>query len=94
MLGGLIAGNTSTDAGGGVCANGSGTALQGGEIKHNKAKNGGGLYNAAGKAKLSGDIRITENLATVEGGGVYVNEGIIAKGTPTIQDNTKGTAKR
>lgn len=71
MIGGTIIGNKAGNNGGGV-NNQSVFTMSSGIITDNKANDGGGIYNNTdGVLFVSGDSEISNNIATVNGGGVY-----------------------
>ncbi|MBQ7200839.1 MAG: hypothetical protein IJS24_05645, partial [Eubacterium sp.] len=89
MTGGTICGNTATKNGGGVFINtGDFTMLNTAKIMDNKAGNdGGGVYVSAGN-NSTGTFSISSgticgNKASY-GGGVYINNGIVAMSGGTI----------
>ncbi len=93
-------------SGGGVCIDGQGVfEMSGGEIKENKAKNGGGVYIDAGaKFSIKGEARVTvnslENDVYIKSGGAITMTGALtqsaAKPFPaariTPESYTAGTA--
>lgn len=84
--------------GGGIKVDGNASLdLQGGTITNNVASNGGGVYVGKGTATMSGDAMIDGNLATMAGGGVYLNtelasrtddEAVFTMNGGTISNNT------
>jgi hypothetical protein len=71
----LIADNSVSGNGGGIClANGLAT-LSNGQIRNNSARHGGGMYIEEGRAVLSG-VQIVGNTAEENGGGLYIRQSI------------------
>ena len=77
--------------------------LQGGTITNNVASNGGGVYVGKGTVTMSGDAKIDGNLATMGGGGVYLNtelasrtddEAVFTMNGGTISNNTGGFGRK
>ncbi|MDR1993296.1 MAG: hypothetical protein LBQ98_07385 [Nitrososphaerota archaeon] len=86
MTGGVISKNTA-DNGGGVYNNGD-FSFSGGEISGNTAKKGGGIYNYFyGRLTITGKATISNNKATVSGGGIVADSPISMAGG-TISGNT------
>ena len=77
ISGGHIIGNHAGNDGGGVYQEGSegfiGLALTSTTVEGNVAQNGGGIYNTADTADVTGST-VRDNQASADGGGVY-NEG-------------------
>ena len=101
-----VSGTNIDGSGGGVCIDGQGIfEMSGGEIKENKAKNGGGVYIDAGaKFSIKGEARVTvnslENDVYIKSGGAITMTGALtqsaAKPFPaariTPESYTAGTA--
>ena len=101
-----VSGTNFEGSGGGVCIDGQGIfEMSGGEIKENKAKNGGGVYIDAGaKFSIKGEARVTvnslENDVYIKSGGAITMTGALtqsaAKPFPaariTPESYTAGTA--
>jgi len=83
LLGGIITENIATEKGGGLY-NDNGTFLLAGEpvISGNKAANGGGIY--AERAATISSGRVTGNIATENGGGMYCKMADITGYVPDI----------
>lgn len=81
MTGGTITNNISDGAGGGISnyENRFGKVeIMGGTISYNSAINGGGIYSMFQQQEdvtVGGDILITHNHATENGGGIYIGYG-------------------
>jgi CSLREA domain-containing protein len=77
----VIEGNSATDGGGGIHNYGA-LEMNGGNLSHNEASQGGGLFNSdviatapegtfgPGDVTLN-DVRVSENMADDAGGGIY-----------------------
>jgi hypothetical protein len=87
-----IAGNSSTDIGGGIYSSGGILTMQNGAtLSGNSAVNGGGVYVATGTANLT-DVTISSNSASAWGGGLYVEPASTVNLTDsTFSSNTAGT---
>jgi len=79
--------NTAFNVGGGVVLTGglnsSSIILRNSEISGNTAAFGGGIYSDAANATLE-NVTITDNTATIDGGGLYRYDGSVA-GDKTIE---------
>jgi CSLREA domain-containing protein len=76
LSGGRVTDNYATTSGGGLSNNGA-VVLDGGQLDNNQSGgSGGGLYQRgpAGVLTHTGSSTITLNRATVDGGGVYVDD--------------------
>lgn len=108
MSGGSITNNGSKDSalttsGGAIAVSGGGKAqITGGEIKGNKAKNGGGIViQGDDPVVLLKDVIISDNTATGIGGGVCASfkntndtiNSITLGGAVNIKNNTAGSKK-
>ena len=79
MYGGIINGNTATGNGGGICTNNSFTISGNSVIKNNEAVNGGGVYfygyYSSDILTISDTVKIADNTATGDGGGICCKNG-------------------
>ncbi|MCL2140613.1 MAG: InlB B-repeat-containing protein, partial [Dehalococcoidia bacterium] len=71
--------NTANRYGGGIYATAFGAVSFNATIYSNEALDGGGIYIQARGViyKIDGSISITENIATRNGGGIFINAGIL-----------------
>lgn len=78
-----LGGATASSSGGGGIYVGSGAALNitGGQITHNKARTGAGIYVQGGTCTINSNstpcVDISYNTASVIGGGICVDDGIL-----------------
>ena len=87
MYGGEISNNTSkNDYGGGIVAWGGSASLYGGTIRGNSSGSNGGGICTNSNLIISGDVRIADNTATGNGGGVYFHS-TWGSDTLTISDS-------
>lgn len=87
--------NSCGTSGGGLFVKGSKFDLVSCTINGNSAKNGGGVYTAAGDAKFNGrdgEIQIRDNKASECGGGVYTaSKNLWMKKGQSIEKNNSGS---
>jgi hypothetical protein len=88
LTGGIISDNTASN-GGGINIGAANVSLGGGTITANTAASGAGVYVqlASASTSLSGTT-ISDNVAQLNGGGVFVNAGPFAFTSGTITGNT------
>lgn len=73
LTNGIVSDNLAHDAGGGVYVLNGQVQLNGG-VKNNRAVNGAGVFVAGGRVNVNPFASITDNIAEVWGGGVYVDQ--------------------
>ncbi len=85
----LLHGNTAASRGGGILNMGD-LYVSGGAISSNNAQNGAGIYNAGGDCQVNSGCVIVQNIASIDGGGVF-NTGTFAMNGGVIGWNQAGT---
>lgn len=80
IYGGSICGNVATGNGGGICTNNSLTISGNSVIENNEAENGGGVYfygyySDSEILTISDSVKIADNTATGNGGGICCENG-------------------
>lgn len=73
--------------GGGICTDGTGVTIAGGNVKNNTAKYGGGIYCYKDDVSIIG-VNIENNTATMDGGGIYPQEPSVSVSSSTIKGNS------
>lgn len=73
--------------GGGICTDGTGVTIAGGNIKNNTAKYGGGIYCYKDDVSIIG-VNIENNTATMDGGGIYPQEPGVSVSSSTVKGNS------
>lgn len=73
--------------GGGICTDGTGVTIAGGNVKNNTAKYGGGIYCYKDDVSIIG-VNIENNTATADGGGIYPQEPGVSVSSSTIKGNS------
>jgi hypothetical protein len=86
----------NSGCGGGIFMSSGSVYLQDScKISGCKANNGGGMFIANGcSLSIAGTVTITDNDATVDGGGIYNDNSPITGSTDGVTGNTSGTAGR
>ena len=84
-----ITGNSATHGVGGGLSSAQGTVLLSGSsrVSDNVALFGGGLGSVAGVARLTGHATVTANHASLTGGGIYSDGGILTGAVPGTGGN-------
>ena len=75
--------------GGGICVDGSGVTVAGGNIKNNSAKYGGGIYCYAESVSIVG-VTVEGNSASKDGGGIYAQETGASVSGCILKNNSAG----
>ena len=75
--------------GGGICTDGTGVTIAGGNVTNNSAKYGGGIYCYEDSVSIIG-VKITENTATEDGGGIYPQGSGVSVSSCELKDNLAG----
>ena len=78
-----------TYGGGGICTDGTGVTIAGGNVTCNKAKYGGGIYCYEDSVSIIG-VKIKDNSATGDGGGIYPQGSGVSVLSCELTDNTAG----
>lgn len=85
-------GSGSDGYGGGMYVIAGRVALKGGQIAHNTAYRGGGVYVEAGSGVFTqtGPSLIASNVVSDDGGGIYVSQGRVELSEAHVLSNTAG----
>lgn len=75
--------------GGGICTDGTGVTVAGGNITHNSAKHGGGIYCYNNSVSIIG-VKIKNNNAAENGGGIYPQGTSVSVSSCELTGNTAG----
>ena len=94
---GNVNNNTATNNGGGIYVNSSSSAgttiSNSAQVNSNTAKNGAGAFINSGKLTISDSgTQVNSNVASVNGGGLYVNGGTVGITSATVSSNTAATS--
>lgn len=79
----------STYGGGGICTDGTGVTVAGGNVTFNSAKYGGGIYCYNDSVSIVG-VKINNNSATLDGGAVYPQGTSVSLSSCELTDNSAG----